>query len=476
MLERALEALENLAHRGAVSADGLTGDGAGVLTQIPHRFFRRELADRGVGLDRDVDLAVGVFFLPADDGEARRAAVALAEQAFARGELRLLAWREVPLGENVLGEKAERTRPVVRQALVARPPGLDDGGYERLLYLTRRRIERGTERMGLAAVYLPSFSHRTLVYKGLMLASQLARFYPDLADPDYATALALFHQRYSTNTFPTWRLAQPFRLLGHNGEINTLAGNRNWMRARERELTGTVFGDLMEELIPVIQEGGSDSATLDNALELLVMFGRDPIPIAAGQKGEFVTAVDSKGQQWGLVAFHIVSKEVPDWIWATFEHASNPCYSKYLQAQDRFGLTADGKVSPQLIALFEMYGLDVGVYSNYRLDGAQVNFTDPAGRPIILGNSVTEFSFQTTASCMTCHARATADQTGAGHLSVFNQHGQSDHGTPDPSWYFSSFDPLKRSYLPLDFLWSVAFCPNEIGSTTQNCSLPPVDE
>ena len=153
VLARALEALGNLAHRGAVSADGLTGDGAGVLTQIPHRLFRRELAAAGAAaLDRDDDLAVGVFFLPGDDAEARRAATAVVEEAVARGALRLLAWREVPLGENVLGEKAERTRPAIRQALVARPAGLDDDAFERLLYLTRKRIERRAATDGAGAL------------------------------------------------------------------------------------------------------------------------------------------------------------------------------------------------------------------------------------------------------------------------------------------------------------------------------------
>lgn len=200
------------------------------------------------------------------------------------------------------------------------------------------------------------------------------------------------------------------------------------------------------------------------------------VKLAKSQAGQFVTAEDSSGQLWGLVAMHIVSKEVPNWVWATFEHVTNPCYSKYLEAQDRFGLTAGGKPSPALIEMFKNYGLDVALYSNYRLDGAQVNFTDPTGRPIILGNSVTEFGFQTTASCMTCHARATTDAAGTGFLSVFNSHNQSFHGTPEPNWYFSSFNPLTRSYLPLDFLWSVALCPNKIGSTTANCSLPSVDQ
>ena len=200
------------------------------------------------------------------------------------------------------------------------------------------------------------------------------------------------------------------------------------------------------------------------------------VPISADRKGEFVTATDSSGQLWGLVAMHVLSKEVPNWIWATFEHASNPCYDKYLRAQDRFGLTPDGKTSPELLVVFEENGLDVAVYSNYRLDGAQVDFTDPTGRPIVLGNSVTEFGFQTTASCMTCHARATTDASGKHHLSVFDEHGQSENGTPDPDWYFASFDPLKRSYLPLDFLWSVALGPNAIGQTKANCTLPAVDE
>lgn len=189
----------------------------------------------------------------------------------------------------------------------------------------------------------------------------------------------------------------------------------------------------------------------------------------------FLWKKDSSGQVWGLIAFHIVSKEVPNWIWATFEHAANPCYGKYLQPQDSFGLAA-GKVTPRLIALFEQYGLDPALWSNYRLDGAQVTFTDPTGRPIILGNSVTEFGFQTTASCMTCHARSTSDASGSGSLSVFNEVNQSDHGTPDPKWYYSSFEPLERVYMQLDFLWSVAFCPNAIGSTEANCPLPPVDQ
>ncbi len=200
------------------------------------------------------------------------------------------------------------------------------------------------------------------------------------------------------------------------------------------------------------------------------------IPIQASQAGTFVTAKDSKGQLWGLVAMHFLSKEVPGWIWATFEHKTNPCYDKFLKAQDNFGLLPNGTVNPALIQMFQKYGLDTKVYSNYRLDGAQISFTDNTGRPIILGNSVTEFGFQTTASCMTCHGRATMDSTGSKSLSVFNAQGQSDNGTPDPSWYYASFDPETLVYLQTDFMWSIALCPNAVGTTTQNCPAPAFDQ
>lgn len=199
-------------------------------------------------------------------------------------------------------------------------------------------------------------------------------------------------------------------------------------------------------------------------------------------QSDYLTAVDSKKNTWLLVAFHIVSKETPNWVWATFEHKDNPCYSKYLKAQDSFGLDKKGNVSPSLQEMFKQYSGTKPVpswWSNYRLDGAQVNFTDETGRPIILGNSVTEYGFQTTASCVTCHMRSTTDSTGQStkkaHLSIFNDLGQSYNGTPDPKWFYASFDPSRVLYKPLDFLWSVALCPNEIGSTKANCSLPDVD-
>jgi glutamate synthase (ferredoxin) len=275
VLDHALAALRNLAHRGAVSADGRTGDGAGVLTQVPHALFRRELAARGVTLGADHDLGVGTFFV-ANDAQVDEIYGAIDEE-IAASALTLLAWRDPPIDDGALGEQARARRPIMRQVLVARPAGLDGLGYERLLYLTRKRIERRLRASGLGRAYVPSFSSRTIVYKGLMVGDALATFYRDLADPDYATAIAIFHERYSTNTMPRWSLAQPFRFLGHNGEINTLQGNVNFMRSREPVLTSQVFGDAVADLVPVIEPGGSDSAALDNAFELLTLGGRDPL-------------------------------------------------------------------------------------------------------------------------------------------------------------------------------------------------------
>jgi glutamate synthase (ferredoxin) len=275
VLDHALAALRNLAHRGAVSADGRTGDGAGVLTQIPHALFRRELAALGIALGDDHDLGVGTFFV-ANDARVDEIYAAIDDE-IGRSSLVPLAWRDPPIDDGALGEQARARRPIMRQILVGRPDGLDPLAYERLLYLTRKRIERRLRASGLGRAYVPSFSSRTIVYKGLMVGDALATFYRDLADPDYVTAIAIFHERYSTNTMPRWSLAQPFRFLGHNGEINTLQGNVNFMRSREPVLTSRVFGDVVADLLPVIEPGGSDSAALDNAFELLTLSGRDPL-------------------------------------------------------------------------------------------------------------------------------------------------------------------------------------------------------
>ena len=271
VLDTALQAVVNVTHRGAVSADAKTGDGAGVLTQIPSAIFTPEAARLGAAVANDGDLAVGVAFLPQDDpGPARR----IIEEAARDRGLTPLGWRETPIDASIIGDAALATLPRIEHLLVTWPDAPDAAAFTRRLYLARKIAEREMEREGTGG-YVASLSNRVIVYKGMLVAPQLQAFYRDLDNPDYATALAVLHQRYSTNTFPSWRLAHPFRMLGHNGEINTLDGNVNWMRARE--LASAVWGDDAKDLLPVIQGGGSDSSALDNALELLVVSGRDPL-------------------------------------------------------------------------------------------------------------------------------------------------------------------------------------------------------
>jgi glutamate synthase (ferredoxin) len=290
ILTMALTAVGNMAHRGGIHADGKSGDGAGVLTQIPRAFFARELGRLGSSYPVD-DLAVGMVFLPRP-GAQRAAARELMAGGLAAHGLTLLGWRPVPVDESALGGRAAELRPVIEQALVGRatPGAGPSGDYERALYLARKTIEAAARAQDLAGFSIPSLSCRTLVYKGLLVAPLLGRFYPDLRDPLYETALAVYHQRYSTNTFPTWERAQPFHMLSHNGEINTLRGNVSWMRAREAAWrqhgpvdcpqpgeppTGAALGAQVARLGPIIDETGSDSAMLDNVLELVVMGGRD---------------------------------------------------------------------------------------------------------------------------------------------------------------------------------------------------------
>ncbi|MCS7207807.1 MAG: glutamate synthase large subunit [Dehalococcoidia bacterium] len=271
IVQMALQAVVNLTHRGAVSADGKSGDGAGILTQIPLPLFNRLLRPLGVQAEQDGDLGVGMLFLPPQNSQAARN---LVEACLKGVGLQVALWRPVPTDPSALGEKALATKPDIWQALVLRPRGMDFTAFARALYLARKEAERLAQQQGLKGFYIPSFSNRTVVYKGLMVAPQLSKFYLDLQDPDFQSALAVFHQRYSTNTFPTWFLAQPFRFLAHNGEINTLMGNRNWVRAKEPELSCKVWGEEVRRLVPIIQEGGSDSAQLDNVLEALVLSGR----------------------------------------------------------------------------------------------------------------------------------------------------------------------------------------------------------
>ncbi|MFQ5851177.1 MAG: glutamate synthase large subunit [Candidatus Binatia bacterium] len=274
ILQQALRSVINLTHRGAVDADAKTGDGAGVLTQIPVRLFAREAQKLGSHLNSHNDLGVGMIFLPRKHSEANRTSRTIIEETIQQYGLTLLGWRKVPVRSDELGNKARETRPEIEQVLIGRPRGLDSEGFERSLYLTRKVIEGKANNKGLKELYIPSFSHRSLVYKALVAAPQLERFYVDLKNPEFDTSLCVFHQRYSTNTFPTWPLAQPMRMLGHNGEINTLKGNRNWVRAREAEMHSEIWGKEIDKLKPILTEGGSDSTSLDNALELLALSGR----------------------------------------------------------------------------------------------------------------------------------------------------------------------------------------------------------
>ena len=272
IVERGVEVLKNLLHRGATGADLNTGDGAGLLFQVPDRFFRKVCAT--VVLPAEGAYGVGMCFLPGDSAAGSRCRELVAERAGAEG-FALLGWREVPTDGSVLGEKARAEQPVIAQCFVS-SDGLDGDALERRLYVLRREIEKGvTAALGPdSGFYVASLSCRTIVYKGLMMATQVPGFYADLNDPDLETAIVVVHQRYSTNTFPSWPLAQPFRYLAHNGEINTLRGNRNGMRSRERNLKSDVLGADIAKVVPVIQEGGSDSACLDNVLELLACGGR----------------------------------------------------------------------------------------------------------------------------------------------------------------------------------------------------------
>jgi glutamate synthase (NADPH/NADH) large chain/glutamate synthase (ferredoxin) len=255
---RALTALANLEHRGASGADAESGDGAGILVQIPDPLFRAELGD---ALPPPGAYGVGVFFDPEEK---------LVERVVAEEGQRLVAWRDVPIDPTVPGDAAAAVAPRIRQVIVAAAEGLDQDTFERKLYVIRRVIEREAG----PGLVVPSFSSRTVVYKGMLTAPQLGPFYLDLQSPLFETALALVHSRYSTNTFPSWELAHPYRLIAHNGEINTLRGNSNWMRARESQLASELFGDDLRKVLPVIRPGGSDTATFDNVLELLVLAGR----------------------------------------------------------------------------------------------------------------------------------------------------------------------------------------------------------
>ncbi|TMC22160.1 MAG: glutamate synthase large subunit [Chloroflexi bacterium] len=277
LVEMALVALARLSHRGAQDADAETNDGSGILTQLPRQLLCEELEQQHIQISNPDDLAVGMLFLPSQERspEAYTSSRQMIEQTIRDVGLHFLTWRNPPIDYTVLGSRARETAPCMAQILLTRPPDVDTAQYDRMLYHARRLMERRLRDAQVTDCYIASLSRTTIVYKGLLAPNQLSRFYTDLADPRYVSAFAVFHQRYSTNTFPAWPLAQPMRMLAHNGEINTIQGNRNWMLARESALSSELWGEKIEDFLPVLQEEGSDSTQIDNALELIAVSGRD---------------------------------------------------------------------------------------------------------------------------------------------------------------------------------------------------------
>jgi glutamate synthase domain-containing protein 2/glutamate synthase domain-containing protein 1/glutamate synthase domain-containing protein 3 len=277
ILQKGLRVLDNLTHRGACGCDPRTGDGAGVLMQIPHEFFAREADKLGFALPQPGEYGVGQIFLPLDAGR-RRAAEALVDRVVREEGQKLLGWRTVPIVESACGDIARRGLPAIRQVFIGRGDAVaDQEALERKLYVIRKRVTNEAAALGLAEgelFYVCSLSAATIVYKGQLISHQIPQFYPDLGDAAVKTALVMVHQRFSTNTFPSWDRAHPYRFLCHNGEINTLRGNINWMAARQKQFVSPLFGDDMRKLLPIIEPNGSDSAMFDNCLELLVRTGR----------------------------------------------------------------------------------------------------------------------------------------------------------------------------------------------------------
>ncbi len=272
IVEQGLELLVRLTHRGAVGADPRAGDGAGILLQIPDSYFRNAV---DFELPAAGSYGVGMVFLPQDTA-SREAMEATVEQHMIEGGQRVLGWRDVPVNNSVLGESVLPTEPKIRQIFVACGQNCpDQDAFERKLFVVRKRMDNAIRDAGYekSSYYVASLSSRTVVYKGMLLADQVGGYYQDLKHPDVESALALVHQRFSTNTFPTWDLAHPFRMICHNGEINTLRGNVNWMAARRHTMRSEVLGEDLDSIWPLIPEGQSDSASFDNALELLVMGG-----------------------------------------------------------------------------------------------------------------------------------------------------------------------------------------------------------
>ncbi len=273
ILSKAIESVCNMTHRGGVDADMKTGDGSGILSQIPRKLFKQEAEKLGATVKDAADLAVGVFFLPNDNPSGAETVIALAEKTVKARGIEIIGWRAVPVAKEELGLQAQKTVPVIKHLMMTKPEAWDELQFERQLYLARRTIEQGTKE--IANFYMPTFSCRLIGYKGLAMPATLKAFYLDMQNPDFQTAIVVYHQRFSTNTFPAWPLGQPFRMLAHNGEINTVRGNRNWMSSREGFYQSDVWGDDIHLVKDLLSDKESDSASLDHCLELLTLSGRE---------------------------------------------------------------------------------------------------------------------------------------------------------------------------------------------------------
>ncbi|NHO32501.1 glutamate synthase large subunit [Acetobacter fallax] len=280
VVEAGIEALKAIWHRGAVDADGKTGDGAGIHVEIPQDFFADSIRATNAPLSGGTIIAIGQVFLPKTDLAAQERCRQIIETEILAFGYGIYGWRQVPIDTSCIGEKANATRPEIEQILIRNKCGRPEAEFERDLYVIRRRIEKAAI-ANQVDLYICSLSCRSVIYKGMFLAEHLTIFYPDLLDERFVSRFAIYHQRYSTNTFPTWKLAQPFRRVAHNGEINTISGNINWMRSHETRLADPALDPYMNDLKPVVQVGGSDTATLDNVFELLTHAGRDAPAVKA---------------------------------------------------------------------------------------------------------------------------------------------------------------------------------------------------
>ena len=273
-VDNALKIVENLEHRAGKDAEGKTGDGVGILLQISHRFFEKAARQLGIQLGNERDYGIGMFFFPQDEME-RNQTKKMFEIIVEKEGMEFLGWREVPTDPSILGRKALDVMPCIMQAFIKRPEGVAKGlDFDRKLYIVRRVFEQSNDNS-----YVVSLSSRTIVYKGMFLVGELRLFFHDLQDPDYVSAIALVHSRFSTNTTPSWLRAHPYRFIVHNGEINTIRGNADRMLAREETMESDYFKGEMHKITPVVDPDGSDSARLDNTLEFLVMSGMD-LPLA----------------------------------------------------------------------------------------------------------------------------------------------------------------------------------------------------